>query len=58
MGSEGATALADLPDRDTVIAMLLGVISGPARGLASVINAVPSGLARVLQAHVDSQDDA
>jgi ribosomal protein L10 len=58
MGSDGAIALADLPDRDTVNAMLLAVISGPARGLASVINAVPSGLARVLQAHVDSQDDA
>ena len=60
MGSDGAKALASLPDRDTVNAMLLGVISGPARGLATVINAVPSGLARVLQAHIDSQggDDA
>lgn len=55
MGSDDAKALANLPDRDTVNAMLLGVISGPARGLASVINAVPSGLARVLQAHIDGQ---
>lgn len=61
MGSDDAAALAALPDRDTVNAMLLGVISGPARGLASVINAVPSGLARVLQAHIDQEgggDDA
>tara|TARA_R110002126_G_scaffold120107_1_gene261160 strand:- start:10595 stop:11140 length:546 start_codon:yes stop_codon:yes gene_type:complete len=48
-----AAALADLPDRDTVNAMLLGVISGPARGLATLIHAVPSSVARVLQARVD-----
>lgn len=53
LDADGAKALADLPDRDTLHAQLLGVISGPARGLATVINAVPSGVARVLQAHVD-----
>lgn len=53
--SAEAAQLADLPDRDTVNAMLLGVISGPARSLATVINAVPSSVARVLQAHVDDQ---
>lgn len=53
LDSDAAKALADLPDRDTLHAQLLGVISGPARGLATVINAVPSGLARVIQAHVD-----
>jgi ribosomal protein L10 len=37
--------------------MLLGVISGPARGLATVISAVPSGVARVIQAHVDEESD-
>ena len=53
-----AAALADVPDRATLQAQLLGVISGPARSLASVINAVPSSVARVIQAHADSGDEA
>lgn len=57
LDSSGAKALADLPDRDTLYAQMLGVISGPARGLATVLNGVPSGLARVIQAHVDSGDE-
>ena len=48
-----AVQLADVPDKDTLRGMLLGVISGPARSLASVINAVPSSVARVIQAHAD-----
>lgn len=58
LDAQSAKALADLPDRDTLHAQLLGVISGPARGLATVINAVPSGLARVIQAHVDDSDES
>lgn len=58
MGADQAAALADLPDRDTVNAMLLGVISAPARGLATVINAVPSSVARVLQAKVDKEGES
>lgn len=53
LDASSAKALADLPDRDTLHSMLLGVISGPARGLATVISAVPSGVARVIQAHAD-----
>ena len=56
MGAAEASALADLPDRDTVNAMLLGVISGPARGLATILNAVPSSVARVIQAKADKED--
>ena len=56
--AEEARALADLPDRDTLNAMLLGVISGPARQLVGVVNALPSGLARVLQAHADSSEES
>jgi len=48
-----AVQLADVPDKDTLRGMLLGVISGPARSLASVINAVPSSVARVIQARAD-----
>lgn len=53
LDAKSAKALADLPDRDSLHSMLLGVISGPARGLATVINAVPSSVARVIQAHAD-----
>lgn len=49
-----ATQLADVPDRDTLRAKILGCISGPARGIAASIAAVPGGLARVLQAHADA----
>ncbi len=52
-----ARQLADVPDKDTLRGMMLGVISGPARGLATVINAVPSAVARVLQAHADQDSD-
>ena len=48
-----ALALADVPDKDTLRAQILGALSGPARGLAMVLNALPSGVARVLQARVD-----
>ncbi|HIF42058.1 MAG TPA: 50S ribosomal protein L10 [Planctomycetes bacterium] len=54
LGPAEAASLADVPDRDTLNAQLLGVISGPARALASVIQAVPSATARVLQARADS----
>jgi hypothetical protein len=48
-----ALALADIPDRDTLHAQIASVIAGPLRGIASVLNATPSGLARVLQARAD-----
>jgi ribosomal protein L10 len=51
-------ALADVPDKQTLRAQLLGVLQGPARGLASVLNALPSGVARVLQARVDAAGPA
>ena len=53
LDAQGAAAIADLPDRDTANAMLLGVISAPARGLAQVLNGLPSSTVRVLQARVD-----
>jgi large subunit ribosomal protein L10 len=54
LDASATASLADVPDRDTLHAQLLGVISGPARGLASVIQAVPTATARVLQARSDS----
>jgi len=53
LGEADAAALADVPDRDTVNAQILGALSGPARGLVCAINALPAGVARVVQARVD-----
>ncbi len=57
LGAADAQGLADVPDRDTLNAQLLGVISGPARSLVSLLNAVPASVARVLQAHADAEGD-
>ena len=53
LDATSAKQLADIPDRDTINAQLLGVISGPARSLATILAAVPSSVARVMQARVD-----
>lgn len=55
MGPVDAALLAGLPDKLTLRSRLLSCIQGPVRGLVSVLNALPSGTARVLQARVDSQ---
>ena len=57
LGKSDAAQLANVPDRDTLRAKILGCISGPARGLVGTLNALPSGLARVLQAHADQGGD-
>ncbi len=46
---EEAKAFADLPDKDTLRSMLLSAIQGPGRGLATVLQALPVGLARCIQ---------
>jgi large subunit ribosomal protein L10 len=53
LDAAGAQAMADVPDRDTLNSMLLGVISGPARYLATVLDALPTSTARVVQARAD-----
>ncbi len=58
LNADEATALADIPDRNTLNAMLLGVLQGPARSLVGVIQAPCSSLVRVLQARIDSQEAA
>lgn len=50
-----AAEIAELPDRNTINTMIVSTISGPARGLAGVVNAVASGLARCIQAKVDKE---
>jgi large subunit ribosomal protein L10 len=53
LSARDAAALADLPDKKTLRSKLVGCIQGPIRGLVTTLNGVPSGLARVLQAHAD-----
>lgn len=57
LNAADAAQLSNVPDRDTLRAMLLGVLSGPARSLVGTIHAVPGGLARVLQAHADQGEE-
>jgi large subunit ribosomal protein L10 len=58
LGVAETTALADIPDKDTLRAQLLSAISGPSRGLVTVLAGLPSGLARVLQANIDQGEGA
>jgi large subunit ribosomal protein L10 len=50
-----ADFIADMPDRHTVNTQLATAISGPARALATVVNAVAAGMARCIQAKLDKQ---
>jgi len=51
----GVTKLATLPSKEELVAKILGSLQSPASGLANVINANMSGLARVLQAMCDKR---
>lgn len=53
LNASDAAALAGVPDKLTLRAQLVGLLAGPSRGLVTVLAANPSGLARVLQAHID-----
>ena len=55
LGESDATALAEVPDRVTLQARLLGCLAGPAQQLAGILAAPSGSLARVIQAKVDSQ---
>lgn len=58
LDARSAEALSDLPTKEQTRAMLLGVISAPARQLVQIINAPGSSLARVLNARVEKQQEA
>jgi large subunit ribosomal protein L10 len=48
IGREQVIALADLPSKETLVAILLGVLNGPARGLVTVLSGPARGLVTVL----------
>ena len=58
MNAQEAAGIAGMPDRQTLRGMLCGVLVGPARSLASLLNEVPASTARVVQARADQGDAA
>lgn len=58
LGSAEAAQMAELPSKDELRAMLLGALSGPARGLVGMLAAPGASLARVLQARIDEGAEA
>jgi large subunit ribosomal protein L10 len=53
LDARSTAALAELPSKNELRAMLLCLLNGPARSLATLLAAPGSSLARVLQAHAD-----
>jgi len=53
LSASDAAALADVPDRKTIEGKLVSCLVGPSRSLVSLVNQVPSGLVRVLQARAE-----
>lgn len=53
--AKGVLALAKMPDKLTLRAMLAQAILGPSRGLAVALAGNAAGLARVTQARIDKQ---
>ena len=53
--AEFSKKLADLPSREVLVATVLGTLIAPVRGLATVLDANISGLARVMQAIADQK---
>ncbi len=58
MTAQEAARIADMPDKQTLRAMLCGAIQGPARMLATVLREVPAANARALQARADKEQPA
>ena len=56
LDAKAAAALAELPGKEELRATLLGLLSGPARALAVLLQAPGASLARVLQAHATEKD--
>lgn len=56
LDAAGVKALADLPTKDELRAMLLGVLAGPSRQLVTVLQAPLRGLAAVINARVEAGD--
>lgn len=47
--------IADLPSRDVILAQVMGMINGPARGIATGMNQIMASLARGIKAVAEKQ---
>lgn len=56
MDAQSAEALADLPSKTQVLAMVLGAINAPGGSLARMLAAPGASLARVINAYVEKQN--
>ena len=55
--AEGVEALSKLPEKEVLLAQLLGVINAPAQRLLAQINAPASQIAGVVQARIDKEKE-
>ncbi len=50
--------LANIPNKETLVAMLLSVMNGPIRGFATALNQIPTGFVRALNAVREQKEGA
>jgi large subunit ribosomal protein L10 len=55
LDAKRAESLADLPTREETLSLVLGAINAPASNLARMLTAPSSSLVRVINAHVEKQ---
>jgi large subunit ribosomal protein L10 len=58
MSVEQVKALADVPNKETSLAMMMSVMNGPVRNFASVLNAIPRSLVIALNAVREQKESA
>ena len=58
LGAAEVAALADLPAKPVLQAMLLGVLQAPARNLVTVLNAKASSIVNVINAYKDKLENS
>ena len=58
MTAEQIRALADVPNRETSVSMLMSVMNGPVSSFASVLNAIPRSLVIALNAVREQKESA
>lgn len=58
MSASEAASIAGMADKDTLRGQICGTVMGTPRQLASILNEVPTSLARVIQARVDQGESA
>lgn len=57
LDAKEATGLAQLPGREELHGQVVSLLSGPSRSLVCLLAAPGGSLARVVQAHVDAQEE-